>query len=159
MAPSRAFLDHDSGVVSAQVAVDGKTNEITIVRPACRTKVCGLDEVLITADALHAQREHAAYLHGRGAHYLVTVKGNQPGQLRQLRSLPWKDVPDGDLAERPTIKPAVGPARLSGPRPPASSGPMRRGLGLRRGVVPGCSRGARASGPRTRRARCPAMPR
>jgi len=44
-------------------------------------------------------REHAAYLHGRGAHYLVTVKGNQPGLLRQLRSLPWKDVPPGHTGE------------------------------------------------------------
>jgi predicted transposase YbfD/YdcC len=34
---------------------------------------------LVTADAMHAQRGHAIYLHGRGAHYLVTVKGNQPG--------------------------------------------------------------------------------
>lgn len=26
------------------------------------------------AGALHAQREHATWLHGRGAHYLVTVR-------------------------------------------------------------------------------------
>ena len=54
-----------------------------------------LDGTLVTADALHAQREHATWLAGRGAHYLVTVKGNQPGLLRQLRSLPWRDVPAG----------------------------------------------------------------
>ena len=54
-----------------------------------------MEGALITADAMHAQREHAEYLHARGTHYLVTVKGNQPGLLRQLRSLPWKDVPRG----------------------------------------------------------------
>ena len=33
----------------------------------------------MTADALHCQREHVAYLAGRGAHWILTVKGNQPG--------------------------------------------------------------------------------
>jgi hypothetical protein len=41
-------------------------------------------------DALHAQRDHAAYLaEQRHAHYLVTVKGNQPNLSKQLRALPW----------------------------------------------------------------------
>ena len=46
----------------------------------------------ITADALHAQREHATYLARRGAHYLLIVKRNQPGLHAQLASLPWRDV-------------------------------------------------------------------
>ena len=50
--------------------------------------------MVITADALHAQRSHADYLVlQRRAHYLLTVKGNQPSLLHQLKSLPWKDVP------------------------------------------------------------------
>ena len=93
-----ACLDHASGVVHAQIAVDGKTTEISMFS-GLLDQVTGLDGVVITADALHAQREHAAYLHGRGAYYLVTVKGNQPGLLRQLRSLPWKDVPPGHACE------------------------------------------------------------
>src|SRR5215472_4830105 len=97
-----ACLDHRTSVVIAQVAVDGKTNEIPMF-----TTLLGqagdLRGVLITADALHAQREHAIWLRERGAHYLVTVKANQPGLLRQLRSLPWKDVP--------------GRARVRGPGP------------------------------------------
>ena len=48
---------------------------------------------VITADALHAQREHATYLAGRGAHYLLIVKRNQPGLHAQLAALPWRDVP------------------------------------------------------------------
>jgi predicted transposase YbfD/YdcC len=49
---------------------------------------------VVTADALHAQRAHAEYLAGqRGAHYLITVKGNQPGLHAQLAALPWRQVP------------------------------------------------------------------
>jgi predicted transposase YbfD/YdcC len=93
-----ACLDHGTGVVLAQAAVDSKTNEITMFT-AVLDQAGELSGVLVTADALHAQREHADWLHERGAHYLVTVKGNQPGLLRQLRSLPWKDVPQGHVQE------------------------------------------------------------
>ncbi|GAB3012067.1 hypothetical protein GCM10023080_093600 [Streptomyces pseudoechinosporeus] len=47
----------------------------------------------IDGDAMHTQREHAGYLLGRGAHYIVIVKGNQKKLRRQLGSLPWKDIP------------------------------------------------------------------
>jgi hypothetical protein len=87
-----ACLNHGAGVVLARVAVDGKTNEITVFT-ALLAQAGDLDGVLVTADALHAQREHATWLHERGAYYLVTVKGNQPSLLRQLRSLPWEQVP------------------------------------------------------------------
>ncbi len=91
-----ACLDHGSGVVCAQIAVDGKTNEITMFA-GLLDQVTDLHGAVITADALHAQREHATYLHERGGHYIFTVKGNQPGLHRQLRSLPWKDVPAGHV--------------------------------------------------------------
>jgi predicted transposase YbfD/YdcC len=91
-----ACLDHASGTVRAQVAVDGKTNEIPMFAPLL-DQVADLAGVLVTADAMHAQRGHATYLHGRGAHYLLTVKGNQPGLRRQLRARPWKDVPAGHV--------------------------------------------------------------
>jgi hypothetical protein len=51
-----------------------------------------LTEVLVTADALHANRGHADYLHERGGHYLMTVKANQPTLLRRLRALPWAQI-------------------------------------------------------------------
>jgi predicted transposase YbfD/YdcC len=93
-----ACLDHGAGVVLAQAAVDGKSNEIPMFTTLL-AQAGGLDGVLVTADALHAQREHATWLHDCGAHYLVTVKGNQPGLLRQLRSLPWKQVPAGHVCD------------------------------------------------------------
>ena len=43
---------------------------------------------------LHAQRGHAEYLMTqRGAHYLITVKRNQPGLHAQLAALPWRRSP------------------------------------------------------------------
>ena len=53
-----------------------------------------LSGAIVTADAMHAQREHARYLVAqRGAHYILTVKGNQPSLHAQLKTLPWRQVP------------------------------------------------------------------
>jgi hypothetical protein len=67
-----AALDHAHGVVLGQVEVGAKTNEI----PLFTTLLDRLDiqDAVITADALHAQREHARYLARRGAHYVITVE-------------------------------------------------------------------------------------
>ncbi len=89
-----AALDHDSGVTLGQVDIDTKTNEIPMFSILLDT-ITDLEGVVVTADALHAQREHAEYLHKRGAHYVLSVKGNQPGLRKQLASLPWSEVPDG----------------------------------------------------------------
>lgn len=95
-----------------------------------------LDGTLISMDELHAQREHAACLHKRGAHYLVTVKGNQPGLLTRLRRLPWKDVPPGHVcegrahgrAEKRTLKVVTVAAGLGSPTPrKPSRSPARPG--------------------------------
>ena len=64
--------DSTTGTVLGQCVVDGKTNEITAFSPLLdRLNLTG---VMVTADALHTQRGHADHLHGRGAHYLLTVK-------------------------------------------------------------------------------------
>lgn len=89
-----ACLDHDAGVTLGQVEIDEKTNEIPLFSTLL-DQIDDLAEVVVTADALHAQREHATYLHRRGAHYVLTVKGNQQKLRRQLASQPWKDVPAG----------------------------------------------------------------
>jgi predicted transposase YbfD/YdcC len=86
-----AALDHAHGVVLGQVEVDATTNEIPRFSALCdRIEITG---AVVTADALHAQHAHAAYLHRRGAHYLLIVKRNQPGLHAQLAALPWRDVP------------------------------------------------------------------
>jgi len=89
-----ACLDHAAGVTLGQVEIGEKTNEIPMFSTLL-DKIDDLAEVVVTADALHAQREHAAYLHRRGAYYILTVKGNQQSLRRQLAGQPWKDVPVG----------------------------------------------------------------
>jgi predicted transposase YbfD/YdcC len=85
-----AVIDHDTRLVLGQANVDGKTNEITRFAPL----LDGLDltGVVVTADALHTQRDHVDYLADRGAHWILTVKNNQPGLRKQLSQLPWRGV-------------------------------------------------------------------
>jgi predicted transposase YbfD/YdcC len=86
-----AVYDHASRLVLAQApVVDG--DEIAAFTTALAT-LPDLHEVVLTADALHCQREHATWLHARGGHYLFTVKGNQPTLRRALAGLPWGQVP------------------------------------------------------------------
>lgn len=84
-------LDHDTKIVTGQLAVEAKSNEI----PALPVLLDQFDltDVVVTADALHCQRDTATYITGRGGHYALTVKGNQPTLRRALKNLPWKDVP------------------------------------------------------------------
>lgn len=89
-----AGIDQATGAVLVQQNVSEKHNEITYFKPLLE-EITNLDGVVITADALHTQREHAQYLHSRGAHYVLTVKGNQPKLHEQLCALPWKQVRAG----------------------------------------------------------------
>jgi predicted transposase YbfD/YdcC len=86
-----AAFDHAHGAVLGQVEVGAKTNEIPLF-PALLDRL-DIRNAVITADALHAQREHATYLAKRGACYLLIVKRNQPRLYAQLAALPWRDVP------------------------------------------------------------------
>jgi predicted transposase YbfD/YdcC len=86
-----AAFDHAHGVVLGQVEVGAKTNEIPLF--AALLDRIEIKDAVITADALHTQRDHATYLAGRGADYLLIVKRNQPGLYAQLAALPWRDVP------------------------------------------------------------------
>ena len=54
-----------------------RTNEIGTILPLLET-VPDIARRTVTTDALLTQRVLATYLLGRGAHYLFTVKGNQP---------------------------------------------------------------------------------
>jgi predicted transposase YbfD/YdcC len=92
-----AALEHARGVVLGQVDVEAKTNEIPMFATLLdRVDLAG---AVVTADAMHAQRGHAEYLAAqRGAHYLITVKRNQPSLHAQLTALPWRQVPVADDA-------------------------------------------------------------
>lgn len=87
-----AALEHATGLVLAELDVGEKTNEITCFQPLPDT-VAEPAGVVVTSDAMHTQRGHAGYLLERGARYIAIVKDNQKKPCRQLKSLPWGDVP------------------------------------------------------------------
>jgi predicted transposase YbfD/YdcC len=90
-----AAMDHTTSAVLTQTEVNGKTNEITRFRPLLQR--LDLTATVVTADALHTQREHADWLvTAKHAAYVLVVKGNQPTLHQQLRRLPWPDIPVAD---------------------------------------------------------------
>ena len=113
-----AALDHTNGTVLGQVATAAKSNEIPAVRDllAC----FDLTGAVVTVDAMHTQSETAVAITSAGGHYVFTVKGNTPTLHRQLKALPWKDVPahsatvtsHGRRATR-TIKAVTAPTWVS----------------------------------------------
>jgi predicted transposase YbfD/YdcC len=97
-----AAATHGDQLVLGQVEVGAKTNEIPMFAPLIdQLAATGIDpaRLVITADALHCQRDHATYLHQRGAGFVFTVKHNQPGLFAALDALPWADTP---IAHRQT---------------------------------------------------------
>ncbi|MFI7635190.1 ISAs1 family transposase [Nonomuraea sp. NPDC049400] len=87
-----AALGHGSGLVFAQTDVGRKTNEITRFQPLLER--LDLHDCVVTADALHTQREHATFLiEQKRAHYVLIVKKNQPSLYAQVKRLSWKQIP------------------------------------------------------------------
>jgi predicted transposase YbfD/YdcC len=91
-----AVMDHPSRAVLGQTDVDATTtNEIARFQPLLDS--LDLAGRVVTADALHTQREHADWLvtHKHAA-YLLLVKANQPTLHQQLKALPWRKIPLAD---------------------------------------------------------------
>jgi predicted transposase YbfD/YdcC len=86
-----AAMDHSDGAVLAQRDVDDHTNEISQFQPLLAD--LDLAGVVVTADAMHTQRDHASFLIEAGADYLLVVKANQPTLRAQLVGLPWRKIP------------------------------------------------------------------
>jgi len=87
-----AAFDQSAGAVLGQLAVASKSNEI----PALRDLLDSMDitDAVVSADAMHCQRETASHITGRGGHYVLTVKANQPTLRAACKALPWRDVPE-----------------------------------------------------------------
>ena len=88
-------ISHDTAVVLAQREIAAKTNEI----PELSILLADLDltGTVVSADALHTQRETARHLVAdRGAHCVLTVKGNQPRLLAACQKT--LSGPAGDFA-------------------------------------------------------------
>jgi hypothetical protein len=74
---------HKEGVVFAQEEVDEKTNEIKHVKPLFEN--VDIEGAVVTADALHTQKEIANYLvEEKKADFVFTVKDNQPTLLKDI---------------------------------------------------------------------------
>jgi predicted transposase YbfD/YdcC len=89
-----AAVTHVPGIVIAQdrVAKAGKANEVSHFKPLLAP--LPLDGVVVTSDAMQANRDNALYLRkAKNAHYLWPVLGNQPSLSETLNALPWEDVP------------------------------------------------------------------
>ena len=111
-----AALAHGIGAVPGQAAVEEKSNEIPAVRDLLKA-FASLAAAVITIDAMHTQNDTAQVILGRGADYVMTVKGNMPTLYRQLKKLPWAAVPafsavstDHGRRARRTIKAPLAPA-------------------------------------------------
>ncbi|HEU5388469.1 MAG TPA: ISAs1 family transposase, partial [Streptosporangiaceae bacterium] len=87
-----AALAHGIGAVLGQVAVDAKSNEIPAVRELLKA-FTDLAGTVLTIDAMHTQSDTAQVILGRGADYVMTVKGNMPTLYRKLKKLPWAAIP------------------------------------------------------------------
>jgi hypothetical protein len=87
-----AAMEHATRAVMAQRQVDGAPGEV----PAFQPLLVDLDlaGVVGTADALHIHADAAEFLVARKqAHYLFTVKANQPTLLDRCARLAWHNVP------------------------------------------------------------------
>ena len=87
-----AALGHASGVVLNQVEVACKASEQQAVKPLLDP--LPLAGRVVTADALHTQIDTARYLVGdKQAHYLFTVKDNQPTLKADIEGLHLEAFP------------------------------------------------------------------
>lgn len=109
-----AAFDHACGAVVGQLAVTSKSNEIPALRDLLDTM--DISDSVVSADAMHCQRETASHITSHGAHYVLTVKANQPTLHAACKALPWKDVPAVTTADashgrrvRRTIKSVQAP--------------------------------------------------
>lgn len=86
------------GTVVAQVEIDDKSGELSAFEPLLRP--LDLENVVVTADALHTQREHACFLvQEKKAHFILVVKKNQPSLYHQLKQLPWRQIRTGHVED------------------------------------------------------------
>src|SRR5680860_40599 len=91
-----AAMVHGAGIVVGQQQVDAKSNEITALKPL----LDGLDlqGALISADAMHTQREHARWLvEDKQADYLFQVKDNQPNLLAACKAIDHEQFSAADV--------------------------------------------------------------
>ena len=124
-----AALDHATGVVLGQHAVDAKSNEI----PAVRDLLAAFDPAdlhgsVVTLDAMHTQDQTANTILNAGAHYVFTIKNN--GCSKRSRPCPGKtsrpehEPPNDHTADAPRAPSRSWTSRRY-PAGPSSPAPAR----------------------------------
>ena len=114
-----AAMLHEEKAVIAQHRIPDDTTETTQVRELLEH--VDLDGAVVTADAVSAQRDTAAYIAGneedggRGSAYFLFVKGNQPKLQRAVFDAIQRDCPP-----RPRL-------HRTGPRPRPDHPPLPLG--------------------------------
>ncbi|CAG4902586.1 unnamed protein product, partial [Acidithrix sp. C25] len=79
-------MTHQERVVIAQSEVDHKTNEIKAFKPLLEE--LDLLGMVVTVDAMHAQRDHAEFLvTEKHADFILQVKANQPSAYNVISTL------------------------------------------------------------------------
>ena len=73
-------------LVLGQLAVDGKSNEITAVPKLL--EMLALPGMVVTADAMHSQRQLSRQIPEQGADYVPALKGNQESLNDDVRLFP-----------------------------------------------------------------------
>ena len=91
-------------LVLGQVAVDGKSNEITAVPKLL--EMLTLPGMVVTADAMHCQRQLSQQLLDQGAGYALALKGNQESLNGGVRL--FLDDPDTPVTQASQINKGHG---------------------------------------------------
>ncbi|WP_231394906.1 ISAs1 family transposase [Micromonospora sp. CNB394] len=128
-----AVLDQHTGTVLGQVDVDGKTNELTRFQPLLRP--LDLTAVVVTADALHTQREHARWLvDDKNAAYVSPAQDSalgedpDPGRDQHPRTRPLRHPPPASSHLHRAARPGLSPRRASTTDPTSTAEPGHRPL-------------------------------
>lgn len=80
-----SVVSHRLGLTLAQQSVDDKTNEIPVAPQVLEALV--LEGRVVTADAMHTQKETAKAIIGHQGDYVMLVKDNQPSLLEAIQFL------------------------------------------------------------------------
>jgi hypothetical protein len=84
-------ITHGEGIVVAQHEVEEKSNEIPGAKPLLQD--LDLEDVTVTADAMHTQRDLARFLvEEKRADFVFTAKNNQPSLLADIKALDWESL-------------------------------------------------------------------
>jgi hypothetical protein len=123
------LAQHEDGAPQAVAVYDQKEGTARCEQSATAAlleKLPALDGKIITADPLHCQRKTARAIVAKGGDYLLQVKGNQPGLLKQAQGLdalqdtPFlpKPIPATDVSRSAECTPSpLNPSRLIFPTP------------------------------------------